>query len=35
MHGDETIGEKTSHLDIDNFLRDVHLGHELVKLLIR
>lgn len=35
MHGDETIGEKTTHLDTDNSLRDVHLGHELVKLLIR
>ena len=35
MHGDETIAEKPTQLDIDNSLRDVHLGHELVKLLIR
>ena len=35
MHGDETIAEKPTQIDIDNPVRDVHLGHELVKLLIR
>lgn len=35
MHGDETIAEKRTQFDIDNFVRYVHLGHELVKLLSR